>query len=109
LSDRRKRVKYDRTLPSKMYRFFIGYGDTGAPSFAKFARSAGLTLEELSDFRKHSELDRAWRECSEIRRDYLIDMALTKRHDPTFTKYLLSTEDEAIAEDGGLDVTLEVV
>jgi hypothetical protein len=92
-----------------MYRFFNSYTDVGAPSFVKFARLAGFTLEELESFRKHTKFDRAWRECSEIRRDYLIDMALTKRHDPSFTKYLLSLDEEGDEGLSELEMTLEVV
>ena len=75
-----------------MYTYFTGYGDVGAPSFSKFARSVGLTLEELLSFRKRKEFERAFRECNEIRRDYLIDAALGKRADGSFTKFILTEE-----------------
>ena len=108
----RKR-KYDRELPRQMYAFFSGYDEPGAPSFEKFARSIGVTLEELSGYRRKSEFDRAWRECSEIRRDYLIDRALTKRHDPSFVKFLLAAElgmgEESENSDSSLNLTLRVV
>lgn len=88
----KKGRKYDKTLPRQMYTYFASFSETEAPCFSKFAKSIGLTLAELESYRKHSEFDRAWRECNEIRRDYLIDRALTKRYDPSFVKFLLSTE-----------------
>jgi hypothetical protein len=83
----------------------------GAPSFTKFARSIGVTREDVETFREHKEFERAYRECNEIRRDYLIDNALTRRHDPSFVKFLLTTEfgmgeDDA---DSTLDVRVEVI
>ena len=82
---------YSSDLPRRMYTYFVTYsGNTGAPSFAKFALSIGVTLEELCSYRKNKKFDRSYRECCEIRKDYLIDMALNKRFDPSFTKFLLS-------------------
>lgn len=105
-----KRRGYSGELAGKMYLYFISYEDAGAPSFAKFARSIGITLEELVSYRKHPRFERAYRECGEIRRDYLIDRALTKRFDPTFVKYLLGSEDgECDSSDGELTVRLEVL
>ena len=107
-----KKAKYRSDLPHLMYTYFIGFSDTGAPSFDKFARTRGLTMEDLIGFKKYREFDRAFRECSEIRRDYLIDGALAKRLDPSTVKYLLSAEfhmDEEKIEDEGIQVTLEVI
>ena len=76
-----------------MYKFFIEFSDTaGVPSFEKFAILKGITLEELSSYRRNKCFDRAYRECCEIRRDYLIDRALNKRFDPSFVKFLLSED-----------------
>ena len=108
----RRGLKYDSTLPGRMYKYFVGYDDTGAPSFVKFARLAGYTLEELCGFRSRKKFDAAWRECGEIRRDYLIDMALTKRHDASFSKFLLSELDKEVGADGSpeeVKLTLEVI
>lgn len=108
----RRKARYDSALPGRMYRYFVGYDEAGAPSFAKFARLSGYTKEELEGFRRHGRFDRAWRECGEIRRDYLIDMALTKRHDATFSKFLLQEEygsREVSEEDNSLNVTVEVL
>ena len=110
----RKRTKYDPTLPKRMYTYFSSYKDAGAPSFDKFARSVGLTLAELEELRGKKELERAYRECNEIRRDYLIDTALAKRADASVAKFLLTVEygmgkEEEKDDAGRLEVTLEVV
>lgn len=110
----KRKTKYTSEMPRLLYTFFISYSDGGAPSFSKFARSIGATLEELERFRSRREFDRAWRECNEIRRDYLIDAALARRQDPTFTKFLLSSEylmgeKEKDGADTTLSVTLDVL
>ena len=92
-----------------MYRFFSEFTDTaGVPSFEKFAILRGITLEELNSYRSKRDFDRAYRECCEIRRDYLIDRALTKRFDPSFVKFLL-TEDSDSGHDDTLSLKLEVI
>lgn len=111
----KRKIKYKPDYPRLLYTFFISYSDSqGAPSFSKFARSIGATLEDVEAFRKHGDFDSAYRECSEIRRDYLIDTALGRRHDPSFVKFLLAAEfgmgeKEKEKEDAGLEVTLEVL
>ena len=97
-----------------MYSFFVSYSGIGAPSFTKFGVSAGLTLADIERFRRYDEFERAYRECSEIRRDYLIDNALAKKNDASLTKFLLSAEfgmgEEKPDEDASsLSVVLEVV
>ena len=102
-----KEAKYSKELPRRLYSYFAGYeNQPGAPSFSKFARNSGFTLEELQSFRVHKEFERAWRECNEIRRDYLIDTALTRRYDPSFVKFLL-TEDGA-QESGAEEINVTV-
>ena len=91
----KRKFKYTSELPRLLYTFFISHNDTAAaPSFSKFARSIGATLSDIERFRENREFDRAYRECSEIRKDYLIDSALTRRYDPSFVKFLLSAEFE---------------
>ena len=108
-----KEAKYSKELPRRLYSYFAGYeNQPGAPSFSKFARNSGFTLEELQNFRKHKEFERAWRECNEIRRDYLIDTALAKRADASLVKFLLSVEfgmGEEEKTDEELSVTLRVL
>ena len=87
---KRRKTKYQKEYAELLYTYFVTYQETtGAPSFSKFARSIGVTVEELSAFRRHREFDEAYRECNEIRRDYLIDNALCKRFDGSVTKFLL--------------------
>ena len=106
--------KYTTDLPRRLYTFFLNYDSPGAPSFAKFARSIGATLGDVEGFRRHGEFERAYQECSEIRRDYLIDNGLVKRFDSSFTKFVLSYEygmgdTKGADEDKELKVTLEVI
>ena len=110
----KRKIEYKDEMPKLLYSFFTTYTDTaGAPSFEKFARSNGLTLDTVNAFRENEEFDRAYRECNEIRRDYLIDAALTRRHDPSFVKFLLGAEygmgeKDKDLDDKELNVTLEV-
>ena len=48
----KKKIKYSKELPGRMYRFFVGYSEQGAPSFCKFARSIGATLEDIQKMRE---------------------------------------------------------
>ncbi len=110
----KEKSKYTDDLPGKMYTFFRSYVGIGAPSFSKFAREVGLTLAELMSFRERRTFMRACEECSEIRRDYLIDQALAKKQDASMTKFILSSEfgmgEPPVCDDGGrLEVHLEVI
>ena len=109
-----KKCKYKNDYPRLMYSFFLNFDKSeGAPSFEKFAQRIGVTLERLNEFRKKTEFDRAFRECNEIRRDYLIDQALNKKADGSFVKFLLAAEfgmgKEEESCDSNLSVTLEVL
>ena len=108
------RKKYTSDMPRKLYAFFVGYSDSvGAPSFTKFARSIGATIEDIQRFRKYAEFERAYEECNEIRRDYLIDNALCKRFDSSLTKFLLTSEfgmgERKNDEDTDIEFTLKVL
>ncbi len=106
-----KKLSYSVDLPRKMYTFFAVYDESdSAPSFEKFARHIGATAEDLLSLRSHTAFDKAYRACLGLRRDYLIDRALTRRFDPSFVKFLLSAQDEEDGQDKGtLDVTVEVI
>ncbi len=107
----KKNKKYDKDFPRQLYTYFTtSVADFSIPSFSKFARSIGVTLDSLEAYRKHGEFDRAWRDCIEIRRDYLIDCALTRRHDPSFVKFLLDFEAERENEEdnGSFALTVKV-
>ena len=93
-----KRYQYKSDLPRKMYSYFTSFEGGGAPSFSGFAKSIGVTLKTLESFRKKAKFDEAYLECSEIRRDYLINSALCKRCDSTFAKFILCSEYKMDAE-----------
>ncbi len=99
-----KRPQRTKDLCHKMYLYFISYEDRGAPSFGKFARTQGISHGELMKLRGRKRFDAAYRECCEIRRDYLIDRALDKRFDPSFVKFLISEEEAT----GGGDFSLHI-
>ena len=110
----KRKTKYTKEMPKLLYTSFASHTDKrSAPSFSKFARSIGATLGEISEFKEHKEFERAWKECNEIRRDYLIDMALTKQFDPSLVKFLLTAEfgmgEKEDKSEGALDVTLTVI
>lgn len=102
-------VEESARLAARMLRFFTSYEGEGVPSFEKFARSVGTDAEMLRALRENEAFDRVYRECGEIRRDYLIDQALCRRYDPSFVKFLLSEESEIKESVGDLSLTLEVV
>lgn len=102
------KAKYDDSLCGKMYRFFLAYEDRGLPSFTKFAISVGLRTEDIERFRKHKRFEIAYRECKEIRRDYLIDRALDKRFDSSFSKFLLSCESEAESDEDSGSISFDL-
>ena len=94
-----RKIKFDKELPKRMYCFFTTYDDErSAPSFSKFARHVGTTVQALEELRRNRKFNDAWRECDEIRRDYLIDRALTKRFDASVVKFLLSSDSEVEEE-----------
>ena len=101
------KLKYSKELARRLYCFFRSYDGEGAPSMVKFAATVGATTEQIEAFRTHREFDRAYRECCEIKRDFLTDRALSKRFDPTFVKFLLSSDDSP-TDDGRLDVHITV-
>lgn len=100
--------KYTKELSQKMYGFFNNYTGDGAPSFSKFARESGLTLERLESFKSDAEFEKIYRECKEIRKDIIIDRALCKRADASFAKFLLSEEGGGDGEDR-IDLTITVI
>ena len=111
----KKKPKYQKDLPRKIYSYFATYSGQGVPSVSKFAREIGVTVEDIRRFREaHREFERAVVECSEIRRDYLIDNALARKYDASLTKFLLACEfgmgEDTPDEDARrLEVTVEVM
>lgn len=111
IPDGKMAVKYDKELPRRLYNYFRSYDESsGAPSFVKFALANGITPDTLQYFRKNKKFDLAYRAANEIRRDYLIDRALSRRFDPSFVKFLLGEEyGEEESEDSTLEVILTVM
>ena len=111
IPDEEMRAKYDKDLPKRLYSYFRSYDESsGAPSFVKFALANGITPDTLQDYRKNKKFDLAYRAANEIRRDYLIDRALSRRFDPSFVKFLLAEEfGEKEDEDSTLEVVLTVL
>ena len=104
----KKKAKYTPDLPGRLYLFFISYDDRGAPSFLKFARSIGATTADIERFRSHRQFDLAYRECQQIRKDFLIDRALDRRFDPSFVKFILSAEGEGDGNGTGGEFVLSL-
>lgn len=74
--------------------YFANYsGQDGAPSLAKFRRGHGISYSDFEKLKRRRDFRDALKECSEFRRDYLIDCGLTKRFDASFVKFLLQLED----------------
>ena len=100
--------KHLTELCRKMTNYFAFYEGFGAPSFEKFAGLMSLKLSDLATLRSEPEFDRAYRECSAIRRDFLVDRALEKRFDPSFVKFLLTLEREESEEAAATQLSLRV-
>ncbi len=96
-----------KEISQRMYCFFRDFRGDGIPSFSKFARTEHLTLETLESLCKEEEFYRIWRECAEIRRDIIIDRAITRHGDGSFAKFLLG-EESAVC-DNRVEFTLTVV
>ena len=109
----KKKREYTADMPARIYAFFCDYSEAGVPSLSKFAVRCGITLAELRGWRENPEFDKACAECGEIRRDLLIDAALARRHDPSFSKFLLSAEfgmgDGDLGGKESLEVSIEVI
>lgn len=108
MAEKRKKAKYTPDLARKMYQFFVGYEGAGLPSLEKFARCVGMTVDDLEGFRGHKLFDRAYRECRQIRRDYLIDRGLERRFDPSLTKFLLTLDEEEHSRENTGDIRLHL-
>jgi hypothetical protein len=91
--------------------YFANYNGTdGAPSFAKFRRGHGLSYADFERLKKKRGFSDVLKECSEFRRDYLIDCGLTKRFDASFVKFVLQIEGESgDVEIGTPIISFEVV
>ena len=76
--------------------YFANYSGTdGAPSIVKFRKCHGLSYADFERLKSKRGFRDVLKECSEFRRDYLIDCGLTKRFDASFVKFVLQIEDES--------------
>ena len=104
-----KKAKYRKDMPRLLYTYFIeALGSGEIPSISKFARRMAITVADVELFREHSEFEKAYKEVNEIRRDYLIDSALTKRFDSSFTKFILTEEFGSADECSDMEVLIKV-
>ena len=105
----KKKIRYTSDMPRVLYTFFVSSVENGEiPSISKFARRYALTVEDVEKFRSHKEFDKAYKEANEIRRDYLIDSALVKKFDSSFTKFLLSEVFSDEKADDSIDINVKV-
>ena len=85
------------------------------PSFVRFAYHIGADMQTLRAKRKKSKaFEKAWLECEEILSDRIVDGALHKRLDASFSKFLLSARfgysdkgEEKEGEEHGILITLK--
>ncbi len=109
----KRKQKKENEIGKRLREYFLSSAEEPSPpSFSKFARNLGMTLSELSLLRENPEFDRIWLDCIEIRRDYLIDKALTRSCDPSFVKFILTGEagtEDGDTEDREFNVTITVV
>ena len=105
---KKKKAKYTKDMPRMLYSYFLDAVASGEiPSISKFARRIAMTVDDIEGFRAHGEFEKAYKEVNEIRRDYLIDSALLRKFDSSFTKFILSAE-YGEGTDGGADDNITV-
>ena len=89
-----------KQLRRSLIDYFANYNGTdGAPSLAKFRRGHGISYSDFEKLKDRQDFRDVLKECSEFRRDYLIDCGLTKRFDASFVKFVLQLEDESVGDD----------
>ena len=100
-----------KELKTRLIDYFANYNGTdGAPSLAKFCRGNGISYTEFERLKKKRGFADVLKECSEFRRDYLIDCGLTKRFDASFVKFVLQLESEIGSETESVPIiSFEVV
>ena len=73
-----------------MLAFFRDYDGEGLPTFTKFAEQMGTDTASLLE-RPSPCFRRAYEECRRILCDRVVDGALSRRLDPSFAKFYLSS------------------
>ena len=90
-----KKATYRKEYIDEMlsYFSFSEEGETGLPSFVKFASKIGVRSADLAVFREtHPAFRAAYEECKARLRDHLIDGVLSKKYDASFVKLLLQED-----------------
>ena len=106
-------------LSEKMLHYFCTAGCEGSehkeplPSFVRFAHHIGTTVGALRRFKEQNAVFcEAWEECEEILADRIVEGALHRRLDGSFSKFLLSSrfgfaeKAEASEEPFGIEILL---
>ncbi len=85
-------LKYmtDKRRAAAMLAFFRDYDGEGLPTFTKFAERMGTDTASLLESPSPC-FRRAYEECRHILCDRIADGALTRRLDPSFAKFYLSS------------------
>ena len=78
------------SLSSEMVAYFRDYNGEGVPTFTKFAESMGTDTASLLESPSPC-FRRAYEECRRILCDRVADGALSRRLDPSFAKFYLSS------------------
>ena len=66
MKERKRKKAYSPELAGRMYKFFLTYDGVGAPSFSKFARSIGVSTEDLEGYRKKRNFDARMEACGDL-------------------------------------------
>lgn len=107
------------SLSEKMLHYFrtAGYEESEykepLPSFVRFASHVGTTVGALRRFKEQNTVfGAAWEECEEILADRIVEGALHRRLDGSFSKFLLTSrfgfaeKAEASEEPFGIEILL---
>ena len=108
-------LKYmtDKRRAAAMLAFFRDYDGEGLPTFTKFAERMGTDTASLLE-RPSPCFLRAYEECRRILCDRVADGALSRRLDPSFAKFYLSsplfgfTDEEAATSAVPFEVNIRI-
>ena len=95
MKERDYSVKYKRLMYEHFSRLILNdKGEViGIPSIVSFAREIGVSLGTVERWiREQEEFSSVFSECTERRKQLIIDAAFCKKIDPTFAKFYLSAE-----------------
>ena len=95
MKEREYSSKYKRSMYEHFSRLITNEkGEVvGIPSIVSFAKEIGVSLGTVERWiQEHEELSEVYSECTERRKQLIIDAAFCKKIDPTFAKFYLSAE-----------------